>query len=84
MSCLRWTERGDTGEVAEPPPEREDDGVALGGPGRWARSPLEYHAHLLLSKSEHPSGVLTARSCLPCPSSRRPVGPTPRRKGRPA
>ncbi|MGH3771415.1 MAG: hypothetical protein ACRDRW_08485 [Pseudonocardiaceae bacterium] len=28
---------------------------------RWARSPLDYHAHLLLPEGEHPSGVLQAR-----------------------
>ncbi|MGH3721180.1 MAG: hypothetical protein ACRDRI_20480 [Pseudonocardiaceae bacterium] len=30
LSCLRWAERGDTGEVTEPPPERpgrEESGV---------------------------------------------------------
>ena len=30
-------------------------------PARWARSPLDYHAHLLLPQSEHPPGVLKAR-----------------------
>ncbi|HWR47195.1 MAG TPA: hypothetical protein VN327_06210 [Pseudonocardiaceae bacterium] len=27
----------------------------------WARSPLDYHAHLLLPEGDHPSGVLKAR-----------------------
>jgi hypothetical protein len=30
-------------------------------PGRWARSCLDYHAHLLSPEGEHPSGVLKAR-----------------------
>ena len=30
-------------------------------PGRWARSPLDYHAHWLLPEGDHPSGVLKAR-----------------------
>ncbi|HWR48348.1 MAG TPA: hypothetical protein VN327_12180 [Pseudonocardiaceae bacterium] len=30
-------------------------------PGRWARSPLDYHAHLLLPEGEHPQGVLKAQ-----------------------
>ncbi|HWR46699.1 MAG TPA: hypothetical protein VN327_03615 [Pseudonocardiaceae bacterium] len=33
----------------------------MSGPGRWARSPLDYHAHLLLPEGEHPSGVVKAR-----------------------
>ncbi|MGH3721439.1 MAG: hypothetical protein ACRDRI_21835 [Pseudonocardiaceae bacterium] len=52
--CVREVERGDTGEGTEPPP-------ALGRPGRWARSPLDYHAHLFLPEGDHPGGVLTAR-----------------------
>ncbi len=30
-------------------------------PGRWARSTLDYHAHLLLPDGDHPPGVLKAR-----------------------
>lgn len=30
-------------------------------PGRWARSPVDYLAHLLLPEGEHPHGVLQAR-----------------------
>ncbi|MGB6165548.1 MAG: hypothetical protein WCF33_06555 [Pseudonocardiaceae bacterium] len=29
--------------------------------GRWARSSLDYHAHLLLPEGDHPPGVLKAR-----------------------
>ncbi|MGH3710390.1 MAG: hypothetical protein ACRDRQ_20300 [Pseudonocardiaceae bacterium] len=47
LVCARWTERGDTGEVT--------------GPARWARSPLDSHAHWLLPDGEHPEGVLRAR-----------------------
>lgn len=28
---------------------------------RWARSPLDYHTHLLLPEGDHPTGVLQAR-----------------------
>jgi hypothetical protein len=38
---------------------REEHPVS--SPTRWARSPLDYHAHLLLPEGEHPSGVLKAR-----------------------
>lgn len=55
--CLHCTERGDTGEGTEPPPARP----ALGRPGRWARSPIDDHAHLLLPEGEHPKGVLKAQ-----------------------
>ncbi|MGH3720096.1 MAG: hypothetical protein ACRDRI_14890 [Pseudonocardiaceae bacterium] len=27
----------------------------------WARSPLDYHAHLLVPDCDHPTGVLQAR-----------------------
>jgi hypothetical protein len=37
------------------------EGHPVSSPARWARSPLDYHAHLLLPQSEHPSGVLKAR-----------------------
>jgi len=30
-------------------------------PGHWARSPLDYHAHLLLPEGDHPPGVLKTR-----------------------
>jgi hypothetical protein len=33
----------------------------VSGPVRWARSPLDYHAHLLLPEGDHSSGVLKAR-----------------------
>ncbi|MGH3719508.1 MAG: hypothetical protein ACRDRI_11865 [Pseudonocardiaceae bacterium] len=33
----------------------------MSGPACWARSPLDYHAHLLLPEGEHPRGVLQAR-----------------------
>jgi hypothetical protein len=33
----------------------------MSSPARWARSPLDYQAHLLLPEGEHPSGVLKAR-----------------------
>jgi len=55
LACARWTERGDTGEVTEPPAH------PVTGPARWARSPLDYHAHWLLPDGEHPEGVLQAR-----------------------
>lgn len=29
--------------------------------GRWARSPVDHHAHLLLPKGEHPEGMLKAQ-----------------------
>ncbi|MGH3833895.1 MAG: hypothetical protein ACRDRS_26225 [Pseudonocardiaceae bacterium] len=29
-------------------------------PGRWARSPLDDHAHLPLPEGDHPNGVLKA------------------------
>ena len=37
-------------------------GQPVSRPARWARSPLDYHAHLLLPEGDHPSGVLKARS----------------------
>ncbi len=56
-TCLTCTERGDTGEGTEPLPARP----ARGRPGRWARSPVDYQAHLLLPEGDHPPGVLKAR-----------------------
>jgi hypothetical protein len=41
------------------PDERK--GHPISSPARWARSPLDYHAHLLLPQGKHPSGVLKAR-----------------------
>jgi hypothetical protein len=43
------------------PGEHEQSRVAVSRPARWARSPLDYQAHLLLPEGEHPSGVLKAR-----------------------
>jgi hypothetical protein len=48
-----------TGNPATVPGAREGDPVR--SPARWARSPLDYHAHLLLPQGEHPPGVLKAR-----------------------
>ncbi|MBW0009676.1 MAG: hypothetical protein JO063_06090 [Pseudonocardiales bacterium] len=56
LACARWTERGEAGEVTGPPPAHP-----VTGPARWARSPLDYHAHWLLPEGEHPEGVRKAR-----------------------
>jgi len=64
LACLRQTEQWNTGEVTEPPPARPEPEERRGGvsrPGRWARSPLDYHAHLLLLEGDHPPGVLKTR-----------------------
>jgi hypothetical protein len=37
------------------------EGHTVRSPARWARSPLDYHAHLLLPQGEHPPGALKAR-----------------------
>ena len=37
------------------------EGHPVSSPARWARSPLDYHAHLLLPQGEHPPGVFKAR-----------------------
>ena len=42
-------------------PDEQRKGHSMNSPARWARSPLDYHAHLLLPQGEHPSGVLKAR-----------------------
>ncbi|MBV8539669.1 MAG: hypothetical protein JO063_00750 [Pseudonocardiales bacterium] len=64
-ACARRTER-DTGEVTGPPPRSPGDRAAppvhpVTGLAWWVRSPLDYHAHWLLSEGEHPEGVLQAR-----------------------
>ncbi|MGB6161711.1 MAG: hypothetical protein WCF33_22955 [Pseudonocardiaceae bacterium] len=37
------------------------EGHPVRSPARWARSPLDYHTHLLLSEGDHLPGVLKAR-----------------------
>ena len=47
------------GNPATVPGARE--GHPVSNPARWARSSLDYHAHLLIPQGEHPPGVLKAR-----------------------
>jgi hypothetical protein len=38
-------------------------------PARWVRSPLDYHAHLLLPEDNHPLDALKARCGILLPTA---------------